>query len=68
MTKLQTILFILILNVSVLACVKSEARSQKYVWQNVTAKAEFPQGYNYPVFVLNAGNLLALNVATMFGQ
>lgn len=34
--------------------------STKYVWNEVTSKAEFPQGYNYPVFLMN-GEMLALN-------
>lgn len=32
----------------------------EYVWQSVTAKAEFPQSYNYPVFVFD-DKMLALN-------
>jgi hypothetical protein len=35
-------------------------RSDEYVWSQVTAKAGFPEGYNYPVFVLN-GEMFALN-------
>lgn len=36
-------------------------KSNEYIWQSVTTKAEFPQGYNYPVFVLEDKSLLALN-------
>jgi hypothetical protein len=36
-------------------------KSDEYVWSNVTPQAEFPQGYNYPVFVLEDKSLLALN-------
>jgi len=32
----------------------------EYVWNEVTSNAAFPQGYNYPVFVMN-GEMLALN-------
>lgn len=61
MTSIQTILAIFIFSISAFACVKSEADSQNYVWQNVTVKADFPVGYNYPVFVLENKSLLALN-------
>lgn len=60
MRRFQTILAVLIFSVSVAACAKSTAQTNRYVWENVTAEAEFPQGYNYPVFVLN-GQMLALN-------
>jgi hypothetical protein len=59
MRRLQIILAMLIC-LSVAACTKSKAKTSEYIWQNVTAKAEFPQSYNYPVFVLN-GEMLALN-------
>lgn len=61
MLRLKIILAILILSFSVSACAKSEANTGEYVWQEITAKAEFPQSYNYPVYVLNDGDLLALN-------
>jgi hypothetical protein len=61
MFNLKVILAMLIFSLSVSACTKSAAKTGDYVWQNVTEKAEFPQGYNYPVFVMNDGNLLALN-------
>ena len=61
MSKLNLLIAILIFSVSVMACVKSEAKSDNYVWQNVTAKADYPTGYNYPVFVLENKSLLALN-------
>jgi hypothetical protein len=56
----KTFLAVLIFSLSVSACLQSQARTDAYVWQNVTEKAEFPQGYNYPVFVLK-GEMLALN-------
>lgn len=45
-----------------LGCVVDQTVSSKssYVWQNITAKANFPQGYNYPVFIVN-DEMLALN-------
>lgn len=58
---IKTILTILVLSLSVAACTKSTAKTSEYVWQNVTKAAQFPQGYNYPVYVMNDGNLLALN-------
>lgn len=61
MSKLNLLIGILIFSVSVSACVKSEAKSDNYVWQNVVAKADYPTGYNYPVFVLENKSLLALN-------
>lgn len=51
----------LIFSLSVSACTKSKAKNGEYIWQNVTKAAQFPQGYGYPVFVLENGNLLALN-------
>lgn len=67
MFKLQTILAILIFSVSISACVKSEAKSDNYVWQNVTAKADYPTGYNYPVFIVD-GKMLALNNGGWFSK
>lgn len=61
MKKITIFLTILILSLTVSACTKSEAKTGEYVWQEITAKAEFPQSYNYPVYVMNDGNLLALN-------
>lgn len=61
MLRLKVILSILVFSFSVSACTKSEANTSEYVWQEITAKAEFPQSYNYPVYVLNDGDLLALN-------
>jgi hypothetical protein len=46
MNKLQTILFIAIFSFSALACIKSEARSQNYIWQSVTANADYPMSKN----------------------
>ncbi len=61
MLKLQIILAILVLSLAVSACTKSNAKTDEYVWQVITAKAEFPQSYNYSVYVMNDGDLLALN-------
>ena len=55
------ILTTIVFSFSALACTKNEAQSQKYIWSEITPKAGFPQGYNYPVYVLESGNLLALN-------
>ncbi len=53
---------VIILSVVIAACAAGETVSAKtsYIWQNITKSAEFPQGYNYPVFVLN-DRMLALN-------
>ena len=32
----------------------------KYVWNEITSNADYPTGYNYPVFVLN-DKMLVLN-------
>ena len=52
----------LILFAGIAACAvdKNVSAETSYTWQKVTAKAAFPQGYNYPVFVLN-DRMLALN-------
>lgn len=67
MFKIQTILAILVFSVSALACFKTEAKSNNYVWQNVTAKADYPIGYNYPVFIVD-GKMLALNNGGWFSE
>ena len=36
-------------------------KSDEYIWSNIKAKAEFPEGYNYPVFVLNDREMFAIN-------
>lgn len=59
MFKVKIILAIMVLSFSVSACLKS--KTGEYIWSEITQKAEFPQGYGYPVFVLGDGNLLALN-------
>jgi hypothetical protein len=61
MFTIKPLLAVLVLSLSVAACTKSRAKTSEYIWQNVTAKAEFPQGYNYPVFVLEDKSFLALN-------
>lgn len=38
-----------------------QTTSGNYFWTNVTSAAGFPQGYNYPVFVMEDNSLLALN-------
>ncbi len=60
MSKLKVIFAIFVFSLSISACTKSAAKMGEYVWQNVTAKAEFPQSYNYPVFVFD-DKMLALN-------
>jgi hypothetical protein len=37
-----------------------QAKSSDYLWSEITSRAAFPQGYNYPVFVLNS-EMFALN-------
>lgn len=56
------LLVVVILSLGLAACAAGENVSAKtsYVWQNVTAGAAFPPGYNYPVFVMN-DRMLALN-------
>lgn len=58
---LAAIMTTFFVSLSVIACVKNKTETGEYVWQEITAKAEFPQSYNYPVYVMNDGNLLALN-------
>jgi len=67
MLKSKIILAILIFGLAVPACTESEAKTSRYVWRNVTAAAQFPQGYNYPVFVLN-GEMFALNNGGWFSK
>lgn len=67
MRKLHAILFIAIFSFSAFACTKSEAKSQIYAWQNVTAKADYPTGYNYPVYIMD-GKMLALNNGGWFSD
>lgn len=56
-----TIMIGILLVLPVMACTKSEAKLSEYLWSNVTEHAGFPQGYNYPVFVIGDESLLALN-------
>jgi hypothetical protein len=58
---LAAIMTTFFLSLSVMACTKNKAETGECVWQEITAEAEFPQSYNYPVYVMNDGNLLALN-------
>jgi len=53
MFGLKVIFAIFVFGVSAFTCTKSDAKSGEYVWANVTNAAQFPQGYNYPVFVMN---------------
>jgi hypothetical protein len=61
MWRAKIILAMMMLSLSVSACVESAAKTGEYRWQNVAVKATFPEGYNYPVFVLNDRAMLALN-------
>lgn len=56
---LKTIGFILIFLVCGASAFACHAKSSAYVWQEVTASAAYPKGYNYPVFVMN-GEMRAL--------
>lgn len=58
---LATLMTTFFLSLAAIACTKSEVETADYVWQEIAAKAEFPQSYNYPVYVLKDGSLLALN-------
>jgi hypothetical protein len=55
------ILFICLCSVA-MGCAVNQKVSAKsaYVWNEVTGQAQFPQSYNYPVFIVN-GEMLALN-------
>jgi hypothetical protein len=50
---LATLGVLFVLCAPILACTRSNAKPGDYVWNEVTSKAAFPQGYNYPVFVIN---------------
>lgn len=58
----STTLFALTLSVALLACAGGQVASGKsaYKWSEITSKAQFPIGYNYPVFVMD-GELRAIN-------
>ncbi len=43
------------------------AKKGSYEWKNVTAAAEFPQSYNYPVFVWG-DKMVAMNNGTWFSR
>ena len=51
---------IVVLAVSASSCAEGRAQTNRYKWQIVTEKADYPKGYNYPVFVID-GKMLALN-------
>lgn len=60
MRKLKTFLAIFICGAALFsACATSDAKTSEYVWENVTPKAAFPEGYGFPVFVMN-GEMRAL--------
>lgn len=62
MRKLR-IFILLIFAVSAAGCTGAKVSANKgkaYVWSSVTEKAQFPEGYNYPVFVMD-GELRAIN-------
>lgn len=58
------ILTLLLFAVSAMSCTDALVSANKgksfYAWSNVTEKAQFPEGYNYPVFVMD-GELRAIN-------
>src|SRR5215831_538271 len=60
MIKLKVFLVIISIGMSATACTRTDATAKGYVWERVTDGAAYPQGYNYPVFVLN-GQMLAIN-------
>lgn len=59
-----SILLVLILASAALGCTRYAVRAGNgqfsYEWSNVTDNAQYPQGYNYPVFVMD-GELRAIN-------
>ncbi|MBK7705801.1 MAG: hypothetical protein IPJ30_08455 [Acidobacteria bacterium] len=57
---IRSIAAILLFAVSASACAEGRAQTNRYKWQIVTEKADYPKGYNYPVFVIG-GKMLALN-------
>jgi hypothetical protein len=57
---IRSIAAIMILAVSASACAQGIAQTEGYKWQIVTEKADYPTGYNYPVFVIGR-KMLALN-------
>lgn len=61
MKILAAIMTTFFLSLAVTACTKNTTETGEYTWQEITAKAEFPQGYGYPVFTLEDKNLLAVN-------
>jgi hypothetical protein len=51
----------LIIFVGLCPAVSGCLKKGDYVWNEVTKTAPFPKGYNYPVFVMSDGQMLALN-------
>ena len=61
MKNIASCVLLLLLSVSASACTSSRTEPENYVWDEITGNAAYPQGYGYPVFVLENENLLALN-------
>lgn len=59
--------FILIVNLAFFCFFSGVDHSAKYEWKNVTTAAEFPVGYNYPVYVWG-NKMVALNNGTWTSQ
>ena len=51
---LTTIIMVLAL------CISTVSQAPTYTWSNVSAEAQFPKGYNYPVFAIGQ-RMIALN-------
>ena len=63
MGRIGIVATILFASIAATACAGAKVSASKgksYVWSNVTEKAQFPEGYNYPVFVMD-GELRAIN-------
>ena len=58
--SLLIVILFMVLSGSVFPCAAPKDPALEYKWEQVTASAEYPVGYNYPVFVLG-DTLLALN-------
>jgi hypothetical protein len=60
----SAIILILVLTWTAIGCTGSKVSAGNgttaYAWSNITPKAQFPEGYNYPVFVMD-GELRAIN-------
>ncbi len=67
MFNLNLVFLMFILSFSTVACTKSEAKSNDYVWHNVAVKSDYAISYNYPVFIVD-GKMLALNNGGWFSE